>query len=158
METDTKEQMVGADAAPVYKYKLSDIVAAMKAKAIDPDCKAVLSCADEEGVGSVYNFENGELGNKFDFCMQIIHLGVPVLMRDCVAGKPRAASVLVEAAFNGDRKGCSNEFLCDLFGAIFSGSKDGEEEAEDEDTAHVAAETPIFSAEAEDGKEGMSHE
>lgn len=139
METDTKEQTVGADAAPVYKYKLSDIVAVMKAKAIDPDCKAVLSYADEEGVGSVYNFENGELGNKFDFCMQIIHLGVPILMRDCVAGKPRAASVLVEAAFNGDRKG-------------------GEEEAEDEDTAHVAAETPIFSAEAEDGKEGVSHE
>ena len=125
-KNDNKQVTAGADEAPV-KLKLSDIVAAMRAGAIELDCKAVLAFCDEEGSCSVLDFNLLSFGKKSDVSLMMVHLGVPALMKGAMARHPRCSSALVEAACRSERGG----FADALIGAIFGKGDNNEEEGED---------------------------
>lgn len=126
-KNDNKQVTAGADEAPVGKLKLSDIVAAMRAGAIEPDCKAVLAFCDEDGSGSMLDFNLLSFGKKSDVSLMLVHLGVPALMKGAMSRHPRCASVLIEAAYKSER----GNFASALLGAIFGKGDNNEEEGKD---------------------------
>lgn len=96
MSTENTNETVGALVAPVKKYKMSEIIAALRANDVEPDVKGVLAYCDEEGTGSICDLDRMNMNKTLDVSMSLVHFGIPKLMSDAMECEPDALGVFAK--------------------------------------------------------------
>lgn len=97
MDENETKMTAGADAAPGKKYKLSDIIAALKKDDVELDVKGVLAYCDEGKTGCVCNLNRMDANRTSDLSMTLIHLGCSQLMVEAMQYNPEALGVFAQA-------------------------------------------------------------
>lgn len=133
---DAEKMTAAADEAAGKKFKLSEIVAALRNHDVELDCKAVISYYTDDFTGSVLDIDLLDIHHREDVLFLLIHGGVQALMHQANEYDPKALSVLVEAEARKMRDVSMRDILCGFAQSVQS--------EQDDDAA--------------DGKEGADHE
>lgn len=94
---DAEKMTAAADEAAGKKFKLSEIVEALRTHDVELDCKAVISYYTDDVTGSVLDVDLLDIHHREDVLFLLIHGGVQALMHQANEYDPKALSVLVEA-------------------------------------------------------------
>lgn len=96
MSTEEKNETVGAEVAPVKKYKMSEIIAALREHDVEMDVKGVLAYCDKDGAGSICDLSRMRMEHTRDVSMSLVHLGLSQLIMDAMHCEPDAVGVFAK--------------------------------------------------------------
>lgn len=96
MNNDTDTMTAEAEQASVKKYKMSELIAALREHDVDMDVKGVLAYCDEDGSGCICDLSRMSMEHTRDVSMSLVHLGLSQLMADAMHCEPDAVSVFAK--------------------------------------------------------------
>lgn len=99
MDNTDNKMMASAEQAPVKKYKLSEIIAAIRARDVELDCKAGLAWYTEGASGSIINLPLLKIDNRDDFAMICLHNGLAAIISLALSFDYEALAMLVKMEY-----------------------------------------------------------
>lgn len=118
MSTEEKNETVGAEVAPVKKYKMSEIIEALKTHNIESDCGGFLLGVDDDGAHSLLDLDQMDIHRAHDFRKVIVHEGLSQLVSEAMRAEPEALAAFAAAGGRAASSAATREMMTDLLGAI----------------------------------------
>lgn len=114
MENDTEKKTAEAGQASGKKYRMSDIIAAMKNHDVEMDVKGVLAYCDEDGSGCICDLDRMSMNKTLDVSISLVHFGLSKLMADAMNYEPEALGVFAKYHAREQRKNDMRNGLMDM--------------------------------------------
>lgn len=96
MNNDTDTMTAEAEQASGKKYRMSDIIAALREHDVEMDVKGVLAYCDEDGAGSICDLDRMSMNKTRDVSLSLVHLGLSQLIMDAIHCEPHAVGVFAK--------------------------------------------------------------
>lgn len=127
MDNENNTMAAGADAAPEkkYKFKLSEIIRAMRRDEVELDCKALLAYCDAEASVCQMNLDLIDFRKGAEYRLAQVHLGLSKLMQRAMLHDPEAAAIFTKFHCREVRDAKERRFLSGLRGLVDNDSKEG---------------------------------
>lgn len=127
MSNNNAKPTAGADAAPEkkYKFKLSEIIRAMRRDEVELDCKALLAYCDAEASECQMDINLIDFKKGAEYRLVQVHLGLSKLMQRAMLHDPEAAAIFTKYHCREVRDKQERSFLEGLRGLVDNDSEEG---------------------------------
>lgn len=98
MDNEHNNVTAGAEEVPVkkYKFKLSEIIRAMRRDEVELDCKALLAYCDADAAECQMNIDLIDFQKGAEYRLGQVHLGLSKLMQRAMCSDPEAAAIFTK--------------------------------------------------------------
>lgn len=124
MDNNDTEMTAGAEHASGKKFKMSEIIAAMKNHDVEMDVKGVLAYCDEEASGSLCDLDRTNMKKTLDVSIALVHLGLSKLMADALNNEPDALGIFAKYHAREQRKNDRSNGLMGLMDMLAGNDND----------------------------------